>query len=134
MADTSDRPPLAVTAAVIRRGGAVLLARRRPGKAHAGLWEFPGGKIEPGETPEACLARELAEELGIAVAVDGHILTSRHAGPHGALELHAYAVRYLGGQIRLADHDAVAWVPLAELPRYPVPPADEPIVAWLLAG
>jgi 8-oxo-dGTP diphosphatase len=123
--------PVAVTAAVMRCGGTVLLARRAGGKAQAHLWEFPGGKIEPGETPEACLARELAEEFGIAVEVGEHLLTTRHAYPHVTIELHAYAVRYCGGTFHLTDHDAVVWAPLAELERYPVPAADAPIVAWL---
>ena len=124
-------PSIVVAAAVIRRDGAVLLARRRSGKSHAHLWEFPGGKIEPGETPEACLARELHEEFRIQVAVEGYLLTVRHAYPEGVIEMHAYAVRHLGGQFQLIDHDAVAWVPLAELDGYAVPAADLPIVAWL---
>ncbi|HWQ11389.1 MAG TPA: (deoxy)nucleoside triphosphate pyrophosphohydrolase [Roseiflexaceae bacterium] len=128
---SGERPVVAVTAAVIRRGGAVLLARRAGGRAQAHLWEFPGGKIEPGETPEDCLARELAEELGIAVEVGAHLLTTRHAYPHVTIELHAYAVRYQGDAFQLTDHDAVAWVPLDELERYPMPEADVPIVVWL---
>jgi 8-oxo-dGTP diphosphatase len=131
MSDGVAIPVVDVTAAVLRRGEAVLLARRQPGKSQGGLWEFPGGKIEPGETPEACLARELAEEFGIEVEVGEYLLTSRYSYSHITVDLHAYAVRYVGGELRLVDHDAVAWVQPRDLGRYAVPPADEPIVAWL---
>ncbi|NTU85580.1 MAG: (deoxy)nucleoside triphosphate pyrophosphohydrolase [Chloroflexales bacterium] len=122
--------PIRVAAAVITRAdGAVLLARRRAGKAHAGLWEFPGGKLEPGETPEQCLARELREELGVAVVVGAYVAT----GLDGPVKLLGYRARILSGEPRLTDHDALAWVAPPDLGAYPLPPADLPIAAALLA-
>lgn len=113
-----------VAAAVItREDGAVLIGRRRAGKAHAGLWEFPGGKLEAGETPEACLVRELREEFGVEIAVGPYLA----AGRDGPIELRGYRARLVAGEPRLSDHDAIAWVVPGELPRYPMPPADVPI-------
>jgi 8-oxo-dGTP diphosphatase len=117
-----------VAAAVISRAdGAVLIARRRRERSHGGLWEFPGGKLEPGETPAACLVRELGEELGLTIEVGPYLAT----GYDGAIELRGYRARILAGQLRLSDHDAVAWVAPAELAVYPMPPADLPIAAAL---
>lgn len=120
-----------VAAAVIARAdGAVLLARRAPGREHAGLWEFPGGKLEPGESPEACLARELREEFGIEAEV-GAFLARGAAGP---VELLGYRACIVAGEPRLSDHDALAWVAPADLAAYPMPPADLPIAAVIAGG
>jgi 8-oxo-dGTP diphosphatase len=117
-----------VAAAVITRAdGAVLIARRRREKSHGGLWEFPGGKLELGETPAACLVRELREELGLEVEVGAHLAT----GYDGAIELRGYRARIVAGEPRLSDHDALAWVVPAELGSYPMPPADLPLAAAL---
>jgi 8-oxo-dGTP diphosphatase len=119
-----ERAVVRVAAAVLTRAdGAVLIARRRAGKAHAGLWEFPGGKLEPGETPEACLVRELREEFGVEIAVGPHLAT----GYDGPIELLGYRARLAAGEPRLTDHDAIAWVAPGELSGYPMPPADLPI-------
>lgn len=119
-------PTVRVAAAVITRAdGAVLIARRRPGLAHAGLWEFPGGKLEPGEAPEACLARELREELGVEVAVGAHLATGRD----GPIELLGYSASLVAGVPQLSDHDAIAWVAPADLAGFAMPPADLPIAA-----
>ncbi len=130
---TPARPaPLAVVAAVLRDGqGRVLLAQRLPGGPHGGLWEFPGGKVEPGETPEAALARELVEELGIEVAVGEEILAVDHAYPHLCLRLTAYACTLVAGAPRALHCQGFAWVPLGELARYPMPEADLPIAGLL---
>lgn len=112
-------------AVIVRADGALLLARRAQGKAHSGLWEFPGGKLEPGESPEACLARELYEEFGVEAEVGAYLATGR-AGP---IELLGYWARIVAGEPRLTDHDALAWVAPADLGRYPMPPADLPIAA-----
>lgn len=124
--------PIVVTAAVISRAdGAVLLARRGPGRSNAGLWEFPGGKLEPGETPEACLARELREELGVSVVVGGYIASGQALAGGRPIELRGYHARIVAGRLRPAEHDALAWVLPADLPRYPMPPADLPIARAL---
>jgi 8-oxo-dGTP diphosphatase len=121
-----------VTAAILRRpDGAVLVARRAPGRRLAGQWEFPGGKIEPGETPEACLARELDEELGITVTVGQHVATSHHDDGELAVELMAYECRLVSGELELVDHDAVAWVAPARLRDYALAVADVPIAEAL---
>ena len=126
-----DRVPIVVVAAVIERDGAVLLARRKTGGPHGGLWEFPGGKVERGELPEQALARELYEEFGVAAEVGRFIVASVHAYAHAAVDLRAYAARLLDGVPRLTDHDALAWVPLGELEGYPMPAADLPIARFL---
>ena len=122
---------IVVTAAVIERDGAVLLARRREGKAQAGYWEFPGGKLEPGESPEACLERELREELGIETRVGARVGTNVHRYETIEVELVAYRVTYLGGDFTLVDHDEIRWVPRAELLSMRLAPADVPLALLL---
>ncbi len=122
-----------VTAAVIAREGRILLLRRAAGQKHAGFWEFPGGKTEPGETPQQGLARELQEELGIAVEVGAHIIDSPYHYPGGAINLRAYHVAWVGGEMQLRVHDAAAWCLPAELPGYGLTPADIPVAEHLAA-
>jgi|SRR5579859_8160005 len=122
-----------IAAAVIEQHGTILLARRSAGLAHAQCWEFPGGKIEPGESPEACLARELREELDIEVTIGTLIGISRVSMASGVLELMAYHAWQPRGSFRLTDHDAIAWVAPADLLSYQLSPADVPI-ARVLAG
>jgi 8-oxo-dGTP diphosphatase len=123
-----------VAAAVIRDdAGRVLIARRRTGKAFAHKWEFPGGKIEEGETPEQCLVRELREEFDIEADVGAHVASSQAQYAELTIELHAYATRYLRGHFQLTDHDAVAWVAPDVLTQYEMPEPDVPIVEAVLA-
>jgi 8-oxo-dGTP diphosphatase len=121
---------LVAAAIIVRADGAMLIARRAVGRSHAGLWEFPGGKLEPGETPEACLARELREELGIVVEVGAYVA----AGVAGQITLLGYRARIVTGELSLSDHDAVAWVLPADLAAYPMPPADLPIAVALVGA
>ena len=116
--------------------GRVLLARRPPGKTMAGLWEFPGGKAAAGETPEAALVRELAEELGIGVVVaDLHPLTfASHAYQHFHLLMPLYLCRTWRGEPRAREGQAIAWVEPAALADYAMPPADGPLIAPLRAA
>ncbi len=123
-----------VTAAIIAREGRILLLRRAPGQKHAGFWEFPGGKTEPGETPQACLARELQEELGIAGQVGAHLMDSPYAYPGGAINLRAFWFTWQRGELQLRVHDAAAWCLPAELPRYALTPADIPVAEALAAA
>src|SRR4249920_604400 len=94
-----------VTAAIIRRNGSVLLARRSSGERLAGFWEFPGGKVENGETPEECLARELDEELGIRARIGEKFAESLHQYDHGSFRIVAYFVDWIAGDPRPTVHD-----------------------------
>lgn len=120
-------------AALVDIDGRVLICQRPPGKALAGLWEFPGGKLEPGETPEACLIRELKEELDIEVT--GACLSASFFASHSYEHMHLlmplFLCRRWQGTVRAIEHSGLAWVKPAQLADYPMPPADEPLVAWL---
>ncbi|MGY3211941.1 (deoxy)nucleoside triphosphate pyrophosphohydrolase [Mucilaginibacter sp. HD30] len=120
-----------VTAAVIYKDEHVLIARRGPEKHLAGYWEFPGGKIELGETPEACLLREIEEELGIHIQVDDFLMESIYDYGHKTVSLKAYRCTYLHGGITLSDHDDVHWVLPERLSEYRLAPADIPFIATL---
>lgn len=120
-----------VTAAVLERDGCVLLAQRPESDPLALMWEFPGGTVEPGERPEDCLRREMVEELGIHVDIVAFFGENRHRYDHGEIRLKAYRVRWLSGRIQPVVHAAVRWVPITELDRYHMAPADRPFVAQL---
>ena len=115
-----------VVGAVALRGGQVLLAQRGPG-SYEGLWEFPGGKVERGEDDRVALAREIEEELGVAVVVGDFVAVGRDE----RIELHCYRVE-LRGEPEALEHLALAWFPLAELSAVEVPPADVPAIEALL--
>lgn len=123
-----------VTAAVVRRDGRVLIARRLPGGERPGLWEFPGGKVERGETPEEGLRRELREELAVEAEVGPLLVTVCHDYPDKAIQLLAYQCTVTQGEPRAVECAEVRWVRPEELASYPVAPADEPIVRRLLDG
>ncbi len=129
----AGRVLLVVACALVDPDGRVLLARRPEGKPMAGLWEFPGGKVQPGETPEAALIRELREELGIGVEASclapftfaSHPLGDRH------LLMPLYLCRRWEGAVRAREGQALAWVRPQRLRDYAMPPADKPLVAML---
>lgn len=123
--DHSAEARVRVVGAVIQRGGRVLMARRPVGRRHAGLWEFPGGKVEPGEDDATALARELLEEMAVA-AVVGELVAE---GNDERVILACYRVEILGEPVALF-HDRLAWIPLDQLRDLPTPPADQ---ATLLA-
>ena len=121
-----------VTAAIIESDDKILIAQRKSeDDIFGGLWEFPGGKIEDGETPEECMARELKEELDIEVEVGELITSNKHKYPHGYFELIAYRVKYISGEIVLNDHDDFKWVTIDEMDSFEFPPADIPIIKKL---
>ncbi|MBN1140392.1 MAG: (deoxy)nucleoside triphosphate pyrophosphohydrolase [Deltaproteobacteria bacterium] len=124
--------PLIVTAAVLRKDGRILITRRPEGKRHAGFWEFPGGKLEDGETPPEGLRREIAEELGLEIEVLEIFEVVHHRYDWGPVLILAYDCRPRGASIRnlgVAEH---RWVAPAELAAYPLLPADVPIVRKLI--
>lgn len=126
-------PPVEVVAGVIRDlRGRILLARRTEGRDLAGLWEFPGGKREPGESAEAALARELHEELGIDVEIGAPLIAVPQQYPHKRLRLDVRMISRWRGSAKGHEGQALAWVPPHKLADYPMPPADRPVVAALL--
>jgi 8-oxo-dGTP diphosphatase len=133
MSDTPLPLLLVTAAALVDVDGRVLICQRPPGKELAGLWEFPGGKVEAGESPEACLIRELQEELGITVteACLAPFVFASHAYERFHLLMPLYLVRRWSGTVTAHEHAALAWVKPARLSDYEMPPADAPLVAWL---
>jgi 8-oxo-dGTP diphosphatase len=124
---------LVVACALIDPDGRILLAQRPPQKAMGGLWEFPGGKVEPGETPEATLIRELAEELGIAVqeACLAPFTFASHAYTDFHLLMPLYVCRRWDGTPQALEHAAIRWVRPKDMGEYPMPAADLPLVPML---
>ncbi|MCD9030586.1 Nudix family hydrolase [Luteimonas sp. Y-2-2-4F] len=132
MSEQDGAAPVEVVAGVITDArGRVLLTRRTEGRDLAGLWEFPGGKREPGETPEAALVRELREELGIAARVGAPLIAVPQAYPHKRLRLDVRRIDGWQGVPKGHEGQAMAWVPQDKLARYAMPPADRPVVAAL---
>lgn len=127
----SGTTPTRVTAAILVENARLLLARRPGDDPLAGLWELPGGKIEAGESPEQCLARELAEECGLRVTVGNHFATSHYRYPHIDVHLEAYWIDSWSGQLALRAHDEYRWVSAEELDGLALAPADIPILERL---
>ncbi len=125
---------IVVAAAVIEREGKILLTRRMKGAHLAGMWEFPGGKLEPGEGPEDALVRECQEECGIEVGVDGILEVTFHRYPEKDVLLLFYRCRLVSGEVQhigVADH---VWCAPSELAQYELPPADVEVVRRLEGG
>lgn len=125
---------LVVACALVDADGRVLIAQRPEGKGMAGLWEFPGGKIEAGESPEATLIRELDEELGIAVKADclAPLSFASFAYEKFHLLMPLYICRRWEGLVTAREHAALRWVRPQQLRDFPMPPADEPLIPALL--
>jgi 8-oxo-dGTP diphosphatase len=119
--------------ALVDADGRILLAQRPAGKPMAGLWEFPGGKVDPGETPETALIRELAEELGIDVTASclAPFTFASHSYPDFHLLMPLYVCRKWSGIPAAREGQRFTWVRPARLGEYPMPPADKPLVAML---
>lgn len=117
-----------VTGAALLKDGKILAARRGEGKSLAGFWEFPGGKIEAGESPEQALARELKEELLIDASVGDFITTTEHEYDFGIIVLSTYFCRLHGSEPKLTEHSEIRWMYPADLPSLTWAPADVPAV------
>ncbi|WP_295047902.1 8-oxo-dGTP diphosphatase MutT [uncultured Paracoccus sp.] len=124
---------LVAAVALIDADGRVLLAQRPDGKSMAGLWEFPGGKVEQGETPEAALIRELHEELGIDTWTSclAPLTFASHSYPDFHLLMPVFACRRWTGIARPLEGQQLAWVRAGDLRNYPMPPADLPLIPVL---
>jgi 8-oxo-dGTP diphosphatase len=122
--------PIVVTAAVIEEHGRFLLTRRLEGTHLAGRWEFPGGKCEPGEPHNEALARELEEELAVAVDVGPLVLSTTHAYPDRTVELHFYEARLLGPPVPQLGQE-MRWVPREDLAAIDLPEADAALITLL---
>lgn len=129
----SVRLVLVAACALIDTDGRVLIAQRPQGKSMAGLWEFPGGKVESGERPEQSLIRELREELGIVVHEEclAPLTFASHLYPDFYLLMPLYVCRRWDGIVEAREQQALKWVRPNELRNYPMPPADEPLISHL---
>jgi len=117
-----------VVAAVLYDKGTVFIFRRNPSQSGAGAWEFPGGKIEPGETPEAALKREIREELGVEIEVEDKVGENVHQYPAKKIHLHFYWAKVPKQAFKLSDHDAYQAVRPEDLPLSLLSEADRPLV------
>lgn len=123
---------ITVVGAVIVDDGRILAARRGPGKAQAGLWEFPGGKIEPGETPEQALRREIREELDCWIEVGDRLTRTEHRYDFGVVDLTTYWCTLAGGEPSAIEHSELRWVDADEITRLTWAPADVAAVQRIL--
>jgi 8-oxo-dGTP diphosphatase len=126
--------PLVVVAALLEKDGKVLIGKRKKGWRFAGKWEFPGGKIEPGETHEECLKRELREELGIETEIGEFFCSSIYAYSHATVQLLVYRTFHVSGELELRDHDEVRWVLPEHLLQYDFPEADRSVIEKLIGA
>lgn len=124
--------PLIVTAAVIRDGDAILITRRPPESRHGKMWEFPGGKLHPDETPQECLKREIREELGLDAAVGSIFEVAYHRYEWGTVLILAFECLLESGEIRHIGISEHRWVLPQEMSLYDILPADRPIIEKLL--
>jgi len=132
--DPKEPPPLRVLAAVLEKNDRWLIAKRSGGDRFAGRWEFPGGKLEQGETPQECLAREISEELSIRIRVGRCLGSVQYSQPGFAIELTAYQASHLAGALRLQDHEEVRWVSPGEIGHFALTEPDRLLLEILLAG
>ncbi len=123
-----------VTAALIRDKQKILIAQRGRTKRYGWRWEFPGGKVKSGETPEACLRREIREELNLEIQVEEHFCTAHHEYPDFHIELMAFWCSVVGGSLRLEEHEQVRWVTIPEMEQYDFVEADLNVISALASN
>ena len=123
-----------VVAAIVRSNGKILITRRLNHVHLAGLWEFPGGKVEPGESWEVALLREIREELGMEIAVGPEIFTIEHDYPTRSVRLHFFNCTVIRGDPQPLDVSDLRWVTPAELADFEFPPADAELIKRLIVG
>ena len=123
-----------VTATIIVNDGMLLIAKRKPTARLPNLWELPGGKVEPNETPEECLIREIKEEFDINITVGEYLGSNIHAYDFGTIELMAYRSNWEDGDLILKDHEEIRWVFTHELDQFDFAPADIHFVEKLRRG
>jgi 8-oxo-dGTP diphosphatase len=121
-----------VTAAIVFENGRFLVARRGPQEKLAGFWEFPGGKVEPDETLQECLKREIAEELGVEAVVGEVLAESRFEYAHGEILLVALQTVLMSNELKLSVHDKVEWYEASQMLELQLAPADIPIAKYLM--
>ncbi|MEE2681093.1 MAG: (deoxy)nucleoside triphosphate pyrophosphohydrolase [Planctomycetota bacterium] len=134
MSDAKGKPRrgrIRATAAVIERDGLILVGLRMKNDTYGGLWEFPGGKIDPGEDTRTCLARELEEELGITAEIGDVVCVVE---PNPGFHLTVHHARIIDGEPRLIEHDELRWVRLDQLDELDMLPADKPVIRTLQAS
>lgn len=124
-------PHKVIGVAVIWNEQRILIDRRKAEGLLGGLWEFPGGKVEPGETIEQCIKREIQEELGIEIEVGEHLITVDHTYTHFRVTLNVHHCRHLSGEPQAIECDEIRWVTINELPNFPFPKANLKIIEAL---
>jgi len=134
LANTGKRLLLVAACALVDADGRVLLAQRPEGKQLAGLWEFPGGKVEPGETPEQCIIRELHEEIGIETEIPclAPLTFASHSYDDFHLLMPLFVCRRFRGIAQPREGQALKWVRPKQMRDYPMPPADAPLIQFLI--
>ncbi|MGX7875087.1 8-oxo-dGTP diphosphatase MutT [Mesorhizobium sp. ORM6] len=134
LANTGKRLLLVAACALVDADGRVLLAQRPEGKQLAGLWEFPGGKVEPGETPEQCIVRELHEEIGIETEIPclAPLTFASHSYDDFHLLMPLFVCRRFRGIAQPREGQALKWVRPKQMRDYPMPPADAPLIPFLI--
>ncbi len=128
------RPHRHIAVGIVRQNGNILIDKRKEDDMLGGLWEFPGGKVEPGETYEEAVVRELKEELGIDVRVDRFFATIEHGYSHFTISMHAYECQHVGGEPQAIECSDWRWVPVHELRNYAFPRANGKLLDILLCG
>ena len=129
-----EKKIIKVTAAIFVNDGMLLIAKRKPTARLPNLWEFPGGKVEPNETPRECLKRELKEEFDIDVSVGEYVGSNIHTYDFGTIELMAFRASWEKGDFKLLDHEEIRWIFKHELDQFDFAPADRAFADQLMNG
>lgn len=124
---------LHVACAIIEQGGKILAAQRSPATSLPLKWEFPGGKIETGESPEQCLSREILEELGVSIHIDRALTASTHSYPDFTVTLYPFTCRLSHGTLTMHEHHALQWIEPHRMPELDWAAADQPIISEYMA-